>query len=98
MCVLKYIVSHTITRFYTIFDNKKYAYILSKCNKGKIIKIHHWSPEIIKFFWTQKMMVFSNFLEVKAEKKGLGVKVVLFGVLYNCVKFRRLKMGDPVYR
>ena len=44
------------------------------------------------------MMVFSNFLEVKAEKKGLGVKVVLFGVLYNCVKFRRLKMGDPVYR
>ena len=50
MCVLKYIVSHTITRFYTIFDNKKYAYILSKCNKGKIIKIHHWSPEIIKFF------------------------------------------------
>ena len=21
----------------------------------------------------------------------------LFGVLYNCVKFRRLKMGDPVY-
>ena len=68
MCVLKYIVSHTITRFYSIFfindnhckkhdpkvieknfDNKKDAHILSKYNKEKIIKIHHWSPEIFKF-------------------------------------------------
>ena len=45
------------------------------------------------------MMVFCNFLEIKAEiKKVVGVKVVSFGVLYSCVKFRRLKMGDPVYR
>ena len=43
-------------------------------------------------------MVFWNFLEIKAEtKKVVGVKVVPFGVLYSCVKFRRLKMGDPVY-
>ena len=63
MCVLKYIVSHTITRFYTIFFindpyskkhgpkviEKKDAHILSKYNKEKIIKIHHWSPEIFKF-------------------------------------------------
>ena len=68
MCVLKYIVSHTITRFDTIlfindphrkkhdpkvieknFYNKKDAHILSKYNKEKIIKIHHWSPEIFKF-------------------------------------------------
>ena len=43
-------------------------------------------------------MVFCNFLEIKAEaKKVVGVKVVSFGVLYSCVKFRRLKMGDPVY-
>ena len=31
------------------FDNKKDAHILSKYNKGKITKIHHWSPEIFKF-------------------------------------------------
>ena len=44
------------------------------------------------------MMVFCNFIEIKAEtKKVVGVKVVSFGVLYSCVKFRRLKMGDPVY-
>ena len=44
------------------------------------------------------MMIFCNFLEIKAEtKKVVGVKVVSFGVLYSCVKFRRLKMGDPVY-
>ena len=44
------------------------------------------------------MMVFCNFLEIKAEtKKVVGVKVVPFEVLYSCVKFRRLKMGDPVY-
>ena len=44
------------------------------------------------------MMVFCNFLEINAEtKKVVGVKVVPFGVLYRCVKFRRLKMGDPVY-
>ena len=68
MYVSKYIVSHTITRFYTIFlsmtliqkkhdpkviersfDNKKDVHILSKYNKEKIIKIHHWSPEIFKF-------------------------------------------------
>ena len=68
MCVSKYIVSHTITRFYTIFfinvphgkkhdakvieknfDNKKDAHILSKYKKEKIIKIHHWNPEIFKF-------------------------------------------------
>ena len=80
------------------FDNKKGAHILSKYNKEKIIKIHHWSPEIFKFLWTQKMMVFCNFLEIKAEtKKVVGVKVVPLGVLYSCVKFRRLKMGDPVY-
>ena len=43
-------------------------------------------------------MVFRNFLEIKAEpKKVVGVKVVPFGVLYSCVKFRRLNMGDPVY-
>ena len=43
-------------------------------------------------------MVFCNFLEIKAEtKKVVGVKVVAFGVSYSCVKFRRLKMGDPVY-
>ena len=43
-------------------------------------------------------MVFCNFLEIKAEtKKVVGVKVVPFRVLYSCVKFRRLKMGDPVY-
>ena len=43
-------------------------------------------------------MVFCNFLEIKAEtKKVVGVKVVSFGVFYSCVKFRRLKMGDPVY-
>ena len=45
------------------------------------------------------MMVFCNFLEIKAEtKKVVGVKVVSFGFLYSCVKFRRLKMGDPVYK
>ena len=68
MCVSKYIVSHTITRFYAIFlindphckkhdakvieknfAIKKDAHILSKYNKEKIIKIHHWSPEIFKF-------------------------------------------------
>ena len=39
-----------------------------------------------------------NFLEIKAEtKKEVGVKVVPFGVLYSCAKFRHLKMGDPVY-
>ena len=44
------------------------------------------------------MMVFCNFLEIKAEtKKVVGEKVVPFGVLYSCVKFRRFKMGDPVY-
>ena len=44
------------------------------------------------------MMVFYNLLEIKAKtKKVIGVKVVPFGVLYSCVKFRRLKMGDPVY-
>ena len=44
------------------------------------------------------MMVFCNFLEIKAEtKKVVRVKAVPFGVLYSCVKFRRLKMGDPVY-
>ena len=44
-------------------------------------------------------MVFCNFLEIKAEtKKVVGVKVVPFGVLYSCMKFRRLKMGDPVYK
>ena len=43
------------------------------------------------------MMVFCNFLEIKAEtKKVVGVKVVPFGVLYSCVKSRRLKMGDHV--
>ena len=31
------------------------------------------------------------------SKKSGRVKVVPFGVLYSCVKFRRLKMGDPVY-
>ena len=60
ICVSKYIVSHTITQFYTIFfindphlkkhdpkviektfDNREDAHILSKCNKEKIIKIHH---------------------------------------------------------
>ena len=36
------------------------------------------------------MMVFCNFLEIKAEtKKVVGVKGVLFGVLYSCVNFRR---------
>ena len=63
MCVSKYIVSHTITRFYTIFyqkkhdpkvteknfDNRKDAHILSKYNNEKIIKILHWNPEIFKF-------------------------------------------------
>ena len=34
----------------------------------------------------------------RRNKKVVGVKVVPFGVLYSCVKFRRLKMGDPVYR
>ena len=44
------------------------------------------------------MMVFYKYPEIKAEaKKAVGVKVVPFGVLYSCVKFRRLKMGDPVY-
>ena len=44
------------------------------------------------------MMFFCNFLEIKAEtKKVVGVKVVPFGALYSCVKFRRLKMGDRVY-
>ena len=44
------------------------------------------------------MMLFYNFPEIKAKtKKVVGVKVVPFGVLYSCVKFRRLKMGDPVY-
>ena len=44
------------------------------------------------------MMFFCNFLEIKAEsKKVVGVKVVPFMVLYSCVKFRRLKIGDPVY-
>ena len=44
-------------------------------------------------------MVFCNFLEIKAEtKKMVGVKVDPFRVLYSCVKFRRLKMGDRVYR
>ena len=33
------------------FDNKKAAYILSKYNKEKIIKIHHWSPEKFKKWW-----------------------------------------------
>ena len=43
-------------------------------------------------------MDFCNFLEIKAEtKKVVRVKVVPFGVLYSCVQFRRLKMGDPVY-
>ena len=35
------------------FDNKKYAHILSKYNKEKIIMIHdipHWRPEIFYFF------------------------------------------------
>ena len=42
-------------------------------------------------------MVFGNFLEIKAEtKKVVGVKVVPFGVLYSCVKFLHLKMGDSV--
>ena len=40
-------------------------------------------------------MIFCNLLEIKAQtKKVVGVKVISFGVL--CVKFRRLKMGDPV--
>ena len=79
------------------FHNKKDAHILSKYNKEKIIKIHHWSPEIFKLLWTQKMMVFCNFLEIKAEtKKVVGVKVVRFWILYSCVKFRRLNMEDPV--
>ena len=44
-------------------------------------------------------MFFCNFLEIKAEtKKLVGVKVVSFRILYSCVKFRRLKMGDPVYK
>ena len=44
------------------------------------------------------MMVFCNFLAIKAEtKKVVGINVVSFEFLYNCVKFRRLKMGDPVY-
>ena len=44
-------------------------------------------------------MVFCNSLEIKAEtKKVVGVKVVPFGVLYSCVKLRRLGMGDPEYR
>ena len=44
------------------------------------------------------MMVFCNFLEIKAEtKKVKGVKVVSFKVLYSFVKFRRLKMGNPAY-
>ena len=43
-------------------------------------------------------MVFCNFLEINAQtKKVVGVKVVPFWVLYSCVKFRRLKMGEPVY-
>ena len=43
------------------------------------------------------MMVFCNFIEIEDEtKKLVRVKVVPFGVLYSCVKFRRLKMGDPV--
>ena len=43
-------------------------------------------------------MVFCNFLEIKAEtKKVVGIQVVPFGVLYSCVKFRRLKMGDSVH-
>ena len=44
------------------------------------------------------MMFFCNFLEITTEtKKVVGVKVVIFGILYSCVKFLRLKMGDPVY-
>ena len=51
------------------FDNKKGAHILSKYNKEKIIKIHQWSPEVFKFLWTQKMMDFCNFSEIKVETK-----------------------------
>ena len=41
---------------------------------------------------------FLQFSRNQAEtKKVVGVKVVSFGVLYSRVKFRRLKMGDPVY-
>ena len=54
-------------------------------------------PRYLNVCEANKMMVFCNFLEYKAEsKKVVGVKVVPFGVLYSCVKFRRLKMGDPV--
>ena len=31
------------------FDKKKDVHILSKYNKEKIIKIHHWNTEIFKF-------------------------------------------------
>ena len=45
------------------------------------------------------MMFFCNFPEIKAvTKKVVGVKAVPFGALYSCVKFRRLKMGDNVFR
>ena len=76
------------------FDNKKDAHILSKYTKEKIIT---GVPRYLNFCEPKKIMVFCNFLEIKAEtKKVVGVKVVPFGVLYSCVKFRRLKMGDPV--
>ena len=55
-------------------------------------------PRNLNFCERKKTIVFCNFLEIKAEiKKVVGVKVVPFRVLYSCVKFQRLKMGDPVY-
>ena len=55
-------------------------------------------PRYLNVCEPKKMMDFCNFSEIKAEtKKVVGEKVVSFEVLYSCVKFRRLKMGDPVY-
>ena len=42
---------------------------------------------------TQKMIVFCNFLEIKAETKKSGKgKSCSNWVLYSCVKYERLKL------
>ena len=44
------------------------------------------------------MIVFCNFLEIKAEmKKVEGAKLVPNWVYYSCVKYGRLNRGVPVY-
>ena len=64
LCDVLHVKKHDPKVTHKNFDNKTDAHILLKYNEKTLNRIHHWKPEI-----SEKMIVFCNFLKIKAETK-----------------------------